>query len=126
MSSPQKAASGAAGTMIILLSLLMLCGSIASYYVLDAQPVVVRVLVLLAGVALSLFVFVRSPRGAVIWDFIRGSRTEVRKMVWPTRQETLQTTLIVVVFVLIFSVFLWLLDLALVEAVQFLTGRGDS
>lgn len=126
MSSPQNAASGAVGTMIILLSIAMLCGSIGGYYYFDAQPVVVRTVGLLVGVVLALFVFTRSPRGAVIWDYVRGSRTEVRKMVWPTRQETLQTTLIVVVFVMIFSVFLWLLDLALVEAVQFLTGREDS
>lgn len=126
MSTPQNTASNAAGTLLILLSLLMLCGSIAGYYYFDAQPIVVRVLGVLAGVAASLFVFVRSPRGAVIWDFVRGSRTEVRKMVWPTRQETLQTTLIIAVFVLVFAVFLWLLDMALVEIVQFLTGRGDA
>ena len=126
MSNPQNAASSAGGTLIILLSLVMLCGAIGGYYYFEAQPVVVRVVGLLAGVAASLFVFVRSARGAVIWDYIRGSRTEVRKMVWPTRQETLQTTLIIAVFVLIFAVFLWLLDMALVEIVQFLTGRGDA
>ena len=126
MSSPQNATSGAAGTLIILLSLLMLCGAIFGYYHFDTQPVVVRVLGMLAGVAASLFVFTRSPRGAVIWDYVRGSRTEVRKMVWPTRQETLQTTLIIAVFVLIFAVFLWLLDMALVEIVQLLTGSEGA
>ena len=126
MSNPNTASSNASGTLLILVSLLMLVGSIVGYYYFEAQPVVVRVLGLLAGVIASLFVFVRSPKGAVIWGYIRGSRTEVRKMVWPTRQETLQTTLIIAVFVLLFGVFLWLLDMALVEIVQFLTGRGDS
>jgi len=126
MSTPQNAASSAAGSMIILLSLLMLVGSILGYYYFDAQPVVVRTLGVLVGVAASLFVFTRSPKGAVVWDYVRGSRTEIRKMVWPTRQETLQTTLIIGVFVLIFAIFLWLLDMALVEIVQFLTGRGDA
>lgn len=126
MSNPQNTASSAGGTLIILLSLVMLVGSIGGYYYFAEQPVVIRVVGVLVGVAASLFVFTRSPRGAVIWDYVRGSRTEVRKMVWPTRQETLQTTLIIAVFVLIFSVFLWLLDMALVEIVQFLTGRGDA
>lgn len=122
MSSPQNTNSGAAGTLIILLSLVVLFGAIGGYYYFDDQPVVIRVVGLLAAVAASVFVFTRSPRGAVIWDYVRGSRTEVRKMVWPTRQETLQTTLIIAVFVLIFAVFLWLLDMALVEIVQLLTG----
>jgi preprotein translocase subunit SecE len=112
--------------MIVLLSLLMLVGSILGYYYFDSQPAVIRAVGVLVGVAASLFVFTRSPKGAVVWEYVRGSRTEIRKMVWPTRQETLQTTLIIGVFVLVFAIFLWLLDMALVEIVQFLTGRGDA
>ncbi len=126
MSTSQNATSSAAGTMIVLLSLLMLVGSILGYYYFDSQPAVIRAVGVLVGVAASLFVFTRSPKGAVVWEYVRGSRTEIRKMVWPTRQETLQTTLIIGVFVLVFAIFLWLLDMALVEIVQFLTGRGDA
>jgi len=126
MSSPNNTTATTTGTLVLLLSLLMLCGAIGGYYYFDNQPVVVRVLGLLAGVVASVFVFTRSPRGALVWDYVRGSRTEVRKMVWPTRQETIQTTIIIGVFVILFAIFLWLLDLALVEIVQFLTGRGDA
>lgn len=126
MSSPNNTTATATGTLVLLLSLLMLFAAIGGYYFFDNQPVVVRVLGLLAGVVASVFVFTRSPRGALVWDYVRGSRTEVRKMVWPTRQETIQTTIIIGVFVTLFAIFLWLLDLGLVEVVQFLTGRGDS
>lgn len=126
MSSPNNTTATTAGTLVLLLSLLMLCGAIGGYYYFDNQPVVVRALGLLAGVVASVVVFTRSARGALIWDYVRGSRTEVRKMVWPSRQETIQTTIIIGVFVILFAVFLWLLDLALVEIVQFLTGRGDA
>jgi preprotein translocase subunit SecE len=44
------------------------------------------------------------------WNLIKGSRTEIRKVVWPTRQETTQTTMIVVVFVFVMALILWALD----------------
>ena len=53
-----------------------------------------------------------------------ASRNEVRKVVWPTRQETVQTTLMVVVAVIILGIFLWLIDMLLLNAVQILTGQG--
>jgi preprotein translocase subunit SecE len=57
------------------------------------------------------------------WSYIQGSRTELRRMVWPTRRETVQTTLMVVVVVLILAIFIWALDIVLAWAVQLLTGR---
>ncbi len=60
-----------------------------------------------------------------ILSFGRESRAEVRKVVWPTRQETVQTTLMVVVAVIILGIFLWLIDMMLLNAVQMLTGRGS-
>ena len=56
--------------------------------------------------------------------FISGANTEVRRVVWPTRAETLQTTLAVLVVVLLVGIFLWLLDMLLLWAVQLLTGQG--
>ena len=53
---------------------------------------------------------------------MQGSRVELRKVVWPTREETLQTTLAVLVFALIMGVFFWLLDLSLLALTRRLTG----
>ncbi len=52
----------------------------------------------------------QTARGAAFWALVKGSRTEIRKVVWPTRQETVQTTMIVVVFVLLVALLLWGLD----------------
>jgi len=62
--------------------------------------------------------------GKELWRFILGSRIEVRKMVWPNRQETMQTTLAVFVFVLVMGVFFWVLDMFLLWATRLLTGQG--
>jgi preprotein translocase subunit SecE len=56
---------------------------------------------------------------------VTGAQNEVRRMVWPSRTETLQTTMAVIFIVLLVGVFLWLLDMVLLRAVQFLTGQGS-
>jgi preprotein translocase subunit SecE len=55
-------------------------------------------------------VALQTAKGAAFWSLVKGSRTEIRKVVWPTRQETVQTTMIVVGFVLLVAVILWGLD----------------
>jgi preprotein translocase subunit SecE len=70
-------------------------------------------------VLLALGVVYTTATGQRAWGFIRESRVELRKMVWPTRGETVQTTLAVFVMVLVVGIFLWLLDMLLGWAVQF-------
>ena len=65
-----------------------------------------------------------TPKGRGIWRFAVDARTEVRKVVWPTRQETLQTTLIVIVMVIIVAIILWLLDIFLGWSIRSLMGQG--
>ena len=57
-------------------------------------------------------------------QFLQQVRAEVAKVVWPTRQETVQTTLMVIVAVILIGIFLWLIDMVLAEAIQMLTGTG--
>jgi preprotein translocase subunit SecE len=59
-----------------------------------------------------------------LWQFALDSRVELRKIVWPNREETLRTTAIVFVFVGVAGVFFWLVDLALAAATRFLSGQG--
>ena len=74
------------------------------------QSLLYRVLGLLALAAVAGLVALQTAKGAAFWELVKGSRTEIRKVVWPTRQETVQTTLIVVAFVLLVALVLWGLD----------------
>jgi preprotein translocase subunit SecE len=69
-------------------------------------------------------VFASSRQGRGFWQFMLDSRIELRKIVWPSRQETGTTTLVVFAFVIIAGVFFWLLDLGLAWATRLLTGQG--
>ena len=79
-----------------------------SYF--DDQSLLYRVLGLVALAALAGLVALQTAKGAAFWSLVKGSRTEIRKVVWPTRQETVQTTMIVVAFVIVVALLLWGLD----------------
>ncbi len=78
---------------------------------------VVVIIAIAGGIA-----FLTTVKGKAAVSFAREARTEVRKVVWPTRQETLQTTVIVAVVTAIMSLILWGLDSILVRLVSFITG----
>jgi len=122
----EKAASGgsALDTIKIVLALLLLAVGIAGFYYFAREMLVVLVMGLLVVGGIALGVFLTSQPGRGIWGFLKGSRTEVRKMVWPSRAETTQVTLVVVGMVLIMGVFLWALDTFLGWAVKHLMGYG--
>ena len=103
----------------------MLAVGIIAFYRFDDQLLVLRVLGLLAVAGISVFIAAQSSTGKNIIGFIRGAQTEVRKVVWPTRAETVQTTLAVILMVFLVGVFLWLLDMLLLWAIQLLTGQGS-
>jgi preprotein translocase subunit SecE len=108
----------------IAATILLLIGGIAAYYALSAQPVWMRWLAVVGGIALAIVVFASARQGRDFWQFMLDSRVELRKIVWPSRVETGQTTLIVFAFVIIAGVFFWLLDLVLAWATRALTGQG--
>jgi preprotein translocase subunit SecE len=107
------------------IAVVLLAGAIIAFYRFDSQLLVLRVLGLLAVAGISVFIGAQSRTGKNIIGFIRGAQTEVRKVVWPTRAETVQTTLAVVLMVFLVGIFLWLLDMILLWAIQLLTGQGS-
>ncbi len=118
--------SGASALDVIKIALsaaLLLGGIVAYYYFADAS-IVLRAAGVVLGIALGIVVFATTERGRELWGFIQTSRVELRKIVWPTRPETLQTTLAVIVFTLILGIFFWILDKGLVWATRLLTGQG--
>lgn len=111
-------------TFKLLLAIVVLLGGIAGFYYYEAEGLLYRVLGLLAFVLVALGMVYTTNLGQSIVGFGREARAEVRKVVWPTRQETVQTTMMVIVAVILIGIFLWLIDMVLVNAVQYLTGRG--
>lgn len=124
MATSEQRKPSALDTALLWLAIAVLIASIAGYYYFTAYTDVVRVLGMLGGVAVAALIAFQSALGRTAWSYVQGSRTELRRMVWPTRRETMQTTLLVVVFVLILAAFIWALDIVLGYAVTLLTGRA--
>ena len=116
--------AGGADTVKLVAAILLVVAGIAGYYILGNQPVWLRWLAVAAGIVLASVVIAFSRYGTALKQFITDSRVELRKIVWPNRQETGMTTLVVFVFLLIAGVFFWGLDLALAWATRALTGQG--
>ncbi|WP_078083383.1 preprotein translocase subunit SecE [Microbulbifer mangrovi] len=93
-----------------LLVVLLVGAAVAgnSYYA--EIPLLYRVLAIVVLCLAAVFVAVQTEKGNAFWNLLREAQNEVRRVVWPTRQEATQTTLIVVVFVLLMAVILWALD----------------
>jgi preprotein translocase subunit SecE len=108
----------------LLAAALIIAAGIGGFYWFEDLPLVVRVLGFLVLTALGIFVGLQSERGRAIRQFVLDARTEVRKVVWPSRQETIQTTLIVFAVVVVMGIFLWLVDMGLLAIVRNVTGHG--
>lgn len=88
----------------------LVAGGIVLNSVYGDLPILYRVIALIIVAVAALGIAINTTQGASIWEVIKSSQTEVRKVVWPTRQETNQTTLIVVVLVILMAFILWGLD----------------
>lgn len=94
---------------VSLAALLLIAGIVAFYYY-SNQPLVARVGMVLAGIALGMAIGWTSEYGRQLNAFVRQAIEETRKVVWPTRKESFQTTGIVFVFVVVMAIFLWIVD----------------
>jgi preprotein translocase subunit SecE len=112
-------------TFKLVLAIAMLLAGIGGFYYYADASLLYRVLGLVGVAIVAAGIAFTTSTGHAILSFGREARAEVRKVVWPTRQETVQTTLMVVVAVILLGIFLWLVDMLLLEAVQVLTGRGN-
>jgi preprotein translocase subunit SecE len=101
--------------------LLVALGVIGNQYF-AAEPVLYRVIALLLLAALAGFVAFQTLKGRAFFVLLKEARTEIRKVVWPSRQETTQTTLIVVAVVLVMALLLWGLDTLLGWLVSLIVG----
>jgi preprotein translocase subunit SecE len=105
-------------------SVVFVVAGVAAFYYFSESPLLYRVLGLVAVVLIVVGMILTTGMGQNVWGFILESKQEVRKVVWPTRDETLRTTLLVFAMVIIVGFVLWLLDMFLFWGVRFLTGQG--
>jgi preprotein translocase subunit SecE len=124
MNAKVDAESSRLDSLKLAIAVLLVGGGIYAFYHFEDQHLVLRVLGLLAVVAIAVFIAAQSSLGRNVFGFITGAQNEVRRVVWPTRAETVQTTLAVVLMVFLVGIFLWLLDMVLLWAIQLLTGQG--
>jgi preprotein translocase subunit SecE len=113
--------SGVLDTLKWLGVLLLVVSGIAGFYYFSDYALFLRVIGLLVVVGLIALLALGTAKGQQALAFFKGARSEVRKVTWPTRQETTQLTIIVLVVVLIAAVSLWIIDFILFRLISLLT-----
>ena len=107
------------------LSFLLFGAGVLGFYMLSEQPTVLRVLSVLVGIGAFFVVFRTTAQGQRAIVFLGEAITEAKKVVWPTRRETIQMTLIVFVLVVIMAIFLAFIDIGFSYIINLLLGRGN-
>jgi len=120
----QPKAGGSAGDIVkYALALLLVAGGVFAFYWFDGQwPTVARVMSVLGGLIAGGLVFMATAKGAQTREFLGESRFELRKVVWPTRQEAMRTTWVVIIAVIAMSLILAVFDLIVKFGVEKLLG----
>ena len=111
-------------TVLMNLSVLAILGGIWAFYWFDDQALALRVAMVLAGVLAGIGLAWFSWYGREFWQFALAARVELRKVVWPEREETIKTTYVVFIFAIAMGVFFFLLDLVLTWMTRFLGGQS--
>ena len=109
-------------TVKLLFAVAIATAAVVLFYYYSESSLLVRVVSLLAAVGVAVAIALTTELGSSFMGFVQESRTELRKVVWPTRNETLQTSLIVILLVIVMAIFLWLLDKFLFWIVRSLVG----
>ena len=109
----------------IALAALLGVAGIGAFYYLSESPMVIRLVSILVGLLAGAVVFWTTEPGKRFYVYSQESAVETKKVVWPTRKETLQTTGIVFVFVVVMALFLWLVDASLLWVVKKLMGQDS-
>jgi len=118
----EEVVSSKLDTFKLLLAIAVLIFGVVGFYYYEAESQLYRVLGVVFAVMVAIAISSTTRLGQGLIGFGREARMEVRKVVWPTRQETVQTTFMVIVAVIIIGIFLWLIDMLLAQAIQLITG----
>ena len=124
-SKVENSRSAFADTSLLLISIIMLLGGIAAYYYYqDLVHTPIRVAALILVTVLASWVAAQSQKGGAFFRFLKESDIERRKVVWPTHQEAVQTSLMVIIVVIIISLFLAAVDWMIGALVRSLLSGG--
>ena len=124
MAADTETASAFPDSLKWTFSVLLFLGGLAGFYFYADHSLLLRVVAILVIGGAALFIASTTASGRMAMGFVRDSRTEVRKVVWPTRKETIQTTMIVLGAVFVVALFLWGVDAILAVATRALLGNG--
>jgi preprotein translocase subunit SecE len=109
----------------LLLAVLMVIAGIAGFYLLGDKPAVVRFLSVVGGMAAAVAVMWTTQMGREGVAFVKDAIAEARRVVWPSRKETMQTTGVVFALVLVMAIFMWVVDFSLLYVIKIVMGRGE-
>jgi preprotein translocase subunit SecE len=107
-----------------VISVIIVVVGVAAFYYFSEVPLLFRVIGLIVAALVVVGTMLTTGVGRNVWAFVLESKQEVRKVVWPTREETFRTTLLVFAMVFLVGLILWLLDMFLFWGVRLLTGQG--
>ena len=124
MASKTETQASRGDSLKIGLAVLLLMAGVVGFYFFSEQSLLIRVVGLLVVAIVSVAIGYQTLLGRKTHALVQDAVTETRKVVWPTRAETIQTTLVVTGMVILVGLFLWLLDMFLGWAFQALTGTG--
>ncbi|MBI4207330.1 MAG: preprotein translocase subunit SecE [Betaproteobacteria bacterium] len=109
----------------IALAALLAVAGVGGFYYFSESAAIIRIAAVLGGLAAGSGVFLTSEPGKRFHVYAQESVVETKKVVWPNRKETLQTTGVVFAFVVVMALFLWLVDASLLWVIKKLMGQGD-
>lgn len=107
-----------------LMAAVLVAGAVGGFYYFGDQSLLFRVIGIIVVTSVAVAIAFQTEKGRQAWALMQDARTELRKVVWPTRNETLQTTLIVIGVVTVTAIMLWMLDGLLAWLIRILLGRG--
>jgi preprotein translocase subunit SecE len=116
--------AAAKDTVLMMLSIVVLFAGIVAFYWFDEQPLLIRIAMVIVGLGAAAGLMWFSWYGREFWQFALAARIELRKVVWPEREETIKTTYVVFIFAIVMGLFFWGLDWVLTWLTRLLSGQS--
>jgi len=111
---------------LMILSIVALLAGVVAFYWYEEDPLALRLAMVGTGVFAAVGLAWVSWYGREFWQFAQAARVELRKVVWPEREDTVRTTVLVIVFASLMGLFFWVLDLILTWLIRLLTGQPPA
>jgi preprotein translocase subunit SecE len=111
---------------LMILAIVALLAGVVAFYWYEEDPLALRLAMVGSGVVVAAGLAWVSWYGREFWQFAQAARVELRKVVWPEREDTVRTTVLVIVFASLMGLFFWVLDLILTWLIRLLTGQPPA